>query len=74
MTKRTIYLFFTLIFTAFFALFVLSYYSRTVEAENSIRVDIITKNPTCEATLWADDVPIGTVSMKGKCRIDVIKD
>ena len=74
MSMRTTYLFFALIFTVFFALFILSYNSRTIEAEQSIRIEITTKKPICEAVLWADNVPIGTVRMTGNCKIDIIKD
>ena len=74
MTQRMIYLCFALLFTLFFALFILSYQDRTVTAESSIRIDIITKKPNCGATLWADDILIGTVKMSEDCNVILVKD
>ena len=74
MTQRITYLCFALLFTLFFALFILSYQDRTVTAENSIRIEIVTKKPNCEATLWADDTLFGIVKMSEDCNVVLIKD
>lgn len=76
MRQDTTYYWLTaLLFTLFFAMFMLTYQQRDLTAEDSIFVEINNNKPECEVYLFADGVVVGTARMdNGNCNISIYKD
>tara|TARA_R110000824_G_scaffold288963_1_gene477409 strand:- start:1194 stop:1427 length:234 start_codon:yes stop_codon:yes gene_type:complete len=64
-----------MLFTLFFAIFMMSYQHRDVSAEESVFIQIESSKPTCRVTLFADGVRIGSATMdSGDCNISLYKE